>query len=571
MRQRPLRSLLVGIVAPFVTVVGLTNGASAQTCDSVSSRTSLAALSGRRIGAVDVVTADPEPLPGPAAVLNGLHVRTRESTIRRELLVAPGDTVDTLRVAESLRRLRQLHFLVDAEVRATGCGSPLDLRFVTRDGWSTKPNVQVSSSTAAVELRERNLLGTGRQATLSLRSDRGRIGIGATILDPAALGERALIAVGGSRYRDGSEWSASIARRERSVLDPWSYEGFLTRSTRAPLVVPAHEAARSTQPAAIATAFGATFLRAGAGALVGRRIHASERAVTSLQAGIEYQLAGLVAASDAPLLGARHVQRELTALDVGLRRRSVAFDTLTWLLPAEALVDVPLSLEFDAVVGVGREAVGGTPIAHWDAWAGRMWRPGAATLAVADLWAAGYRTPGRLSAGTLRGSGTYYHAAPRGFWSARLGAEWLRSPDPDMRAMVTADPTAGALPSDGRLAEAAAALSLERDLRIRPLSHSWALDGAAFAALSTRWDPAAIADGTAMARRDGEHALERLDLGVVGLGLRMAPTRLGRATARLDVGYPLLRSGGVAARPFIALSISPWLQQGRERDGRAYP
>lgn len=552
-------------------VGALTRSASAQTCDSLSSQTSLATLSGRRIGAVAVVTTDPEPLPGPAAVLNGLHVRTRESTIRRELLVAPGGTVDTLRVAESLRRLRQLRFLVDAEVRATDCGGPVDLTFVTRDGWSTKPNVQVGSSTAAVELRERNLLGTGRQATLSLRSDRGRIGVGATILDPAAFGDRALVAVGGSRYRDGSEWSATVARRERSVLDPWSYEGFVTRSTRLPLVARTSAAGGSSAPGADASTFGATFRRTGVGALVGRRVHASARAVTSLQAGIEYQRAGLVAASDAPLLGARHVQRELTALDVGVRRRSVAFDTLTWLLPAEALVDVPLSLEFDALVGVGRETVGGTPIAHLDAWAGRMWQPGATSLVVADLWASGYRTPGRLSAGTLRGSGTYYHAAPRGFWSARLGAEWLRAPDPDMRAMVTADPTAGALPSDGRLAEAVVTLSLERDLRIRPLSHSWALDGAAFAALSTRWDPAAPVDGTAMARQDGEHVLERFDLGVVGLGLRLAPTRLGRATARLDLGYPLLRSGGAAARPFIALSISPWLEQGRGRDGRADP
>src|SRR5690606_2648363 len=130
----------------------------------------------------------------------------------------------------------------------------------------------------------------------SIRSDRGRIGIGATTVDPAAFGDRALVAVGGSRYRDGSEWSAMVARRRKSVLAPWSYEGFVTRSTRTPLVAATSGTGAGTSSAADAPELGATFLRTAAGALVGRRIRASGRAVTSLQAGISYQRAGLAAA-----------------------------------------------------------------------------------------------------------------------------------------------------------------------------------------------------------------------------------------------------------------------------------
>lgn len=568
---QPRRSA-IALFAFIVATLAAPAAASAQRCDSVSSQTSLAGLSGHRIGTIGVVTADPAPLPGIAGALDALHVRTRESTVRREILVAPGDTVDTLRVAESLRRLRQLHFLVEAEVRATSCGGPAELEFVTRDEWSTKPNLQIGSSTAAFELRERNLLGTGRQAAVSIRSDRGRIGLGATLRDPALFGDRAFLAIGASRYRDGSEWSATIARRERSILDPWSYEAYASQSTRIPVVAAA--SAVGQPPGAVAgPTIGDAFRRSGAGALVGRRLRVTTTAVTSGQAGIEFERAGLVAASGAMLVGERHVSREVAALDVGLRRRSVAYDTLTWLLPAAALVDVPLAFEFDALVGVGREMTAGVPVAHLDTWAGRLWHRGPASLIIGDLWASGYLTPDRISAATLRGSGAYYRAAPRGVWSARLGAEWLRAPDPDLRAMVTADPTAGALSSEGRLAEAAVALSLEREVRLRPISRSWVLGGAAFAALSTRWDPASPSGTGAedVGRRDGEHALERLDLGVVGVGLRLAPTRLGRATARLDLGYPLLRSPGVPTRPFVALSISPWLEQGRHRDGRADP
>jgi len=88
----------------------------------------VAELSGRRIRGVQITTLDPEPFPGPARVLGSLHVRTRRSTIRRQLLVAPRDTVDTLRVAESLRRLRRLRYLADASVQAVACGRGRDGR-----------------------------------------------------------------------------------------------------------------------------------------------------------------------------------------------------------------------------------------------------------------------------------------------------------------------------------------------------------------------------------------------------------------------------------------------------------
>src|SRR5256885_11756985 len=90
--------------------------AGAQGCDSVLSRTALAALSGSRVGSVRVETRAPDALPAIVSALDHLHIRTRESTVQRLLLFAPGDTVDTLLVAESMRRLRQLRYLGDEQV-----------------------------------------------------------------------------------------------------------------------------------------------------------------------------------------------------------------------------------------------------------------------------------------------------------------------------------------------------------------------------------------------------------------------------------------------------------------------
>jgi hypothetical protein len=294
--------------------------------------------------------------------------------------------------------------------------------------------------------------------------------------------------------------------------------------------------------------------------------------VLSAQAGAEYRRAELTAAFDAPLVGPGMVRRDLVAFDVGLRRRSVAFDTVTWLLPGSGLVDVPLSFEADALIGTGYDRASGVPVTHVDLWLGKMFVPAPRSLFTADLWTSGYRSPSQWSGGSLRGSVAYFRQAPRGLWSARLAAERLFDPDPDVRALATADPATPAFSQRGRFAEGAASLSIERSVRLVGLSRSWALDGASFGAWSTRWDAATrrivTADGRALVAPEVEGPSEYLSTGVLGFGLRLSPKKAGRATARLDVGYPVLRFGDIPRRPFIAIGISPWLDQGRRRDER---
>jgi len=61
---------------------------------------------------------------------------------------------------------------------------------------------------------------------------------------------------------------------------------------------------------------------------------------------------------------------------------------------------------------------------------------------------------------------------------------------------------------------------------------------------------------------------EQVSVGVVGVGLRLSPNKPGRGSARLDVGVPVVGSGAVVRRPYVALSVLPWFEQGRQRDGR---
>ena len=531
------RSLLV--VSALVIAPALR--AQAPSCVTVSSRTGLAALVGRRIARVDVAVQAPSRLPGPAGPLTHLHARTRDATIRRHLLFAAGDTVDTLRVAESLRRLRRLRYLSDVHVDGLACGdSAVTLTVATHDEWSTKPVVRMHSTSTAVGIEERNLLGTGREATINVRSDRGRVGVGTSTTDPWFLGDRAALTLGLNAYRDGSDRYLAIGRRERSVMDRWSASAGAAEMVRQPPLLSAEQVHR-----------------VAAAADVAHRIRLSGVAATSLVLGLEYERTTAAASLGAPLVGPGEARRDFAGLGLGLRRRSVDYDTLTWLLPGGGIADVPLSLEADAMVSGGRDAVTGQPMMHVDAWTGRMWVPGPGRLLLADFWLSGYRSAGQTTAGRLRGSLAWREVAPRGFWSAQLAVERLVNPDPDLHVLDADEPTLRVLPDRARLAEGGVSTSVERELRLRRLSRSWWLDGALFGAASTRWDPA---NGTA----------ELASAALLGVGLRLAPTRLGRATARLDIGWPVWREADAPRGLAIGIAVSPWIEQGRGR-GRIGP
>jgi outer membrane protein assembly factor BamA len=126
-------------------------------------------MSGVRITSLAIVSEGPD-LPGPAQVAAGLHHVSREGTIRRQLLFAPGDTVDTLLVGETMRRLRRQRLYSDAVLLAERCdgtgGVGLVLR--TRDTWTLRPTARLrSSNSLSIGVEEKNLFGTARTVALT--------------------------------------------------------------------------------------------------------------------------------------------------------------------------------------------------------------------------------------------------------------------------------------------------------------------------------------------------------------------------------------------------------------------
>jgi hypothetical protein len=76
---------------------------------------------------------------------NKLHINTRPSVIRSQLLFQPGDPYKHRIVEETERNLRQRNYLYDATIVPVGWdGHAVDLEVRTRDVWTLNPGVNFS-------------------------------------------------------------------------------------------------------------------------------------------------------------------------------------------------------------------------------------------------------------------------------------------------------------------------------------------------------------------------------------------------------------------------------------------
>jgi hypothetical protein len=526
-----------------------------QSCSALKSEVTIGPLSGHRIDSVLVETASPR-LGRLARIVGKMHVRTRPEVIRRELLFAPGDTVDTLQVAESLRRLRKLPYLEFARVEASECpgqsGETLVLDVVTRDAWTARPDIKGSRRSPRIGLTERSLFGSGRTASLEVVSRNRKLGAGITAFDPFGFGTGVMTRAEYQRYSDGRILALSLARRRASVADRWTGEFDLYDQRDEPR-----------------TTLADNFERTGGEAIGGMRITPTgESHAVFLLAGLESEHSSLVAAPNADIVGPVRVDRRFTGPQIGLSVLSARYDTLTWLLSGGAVVDVPRTFEGEIVLGVGSGAVtvrdfdGSTDVnstanflTHYDGWVGREWLPTRSSRVVTDLWASGYSRAGEWQSSRLRAAIAAEHAASNGLWRLTIAQEQLNDPDPDVRALGIYDRALAFVPSRIRLAESALSVSIERTRHIRSVGSSLELDGSLFGALSKRWDPA-----------PSSTSAEDFTVGVAGVGLSLSPRRSGKGTVRLDYGFPVTGTPGIRSVPRFSLTIFPWLESSRHRE-----
>lgn len=106
------------------------------------------------------------------------HRDTKEWVIRQNLFIKEGDKLNSYRIADNERYLRDLDFILDSRIYVKPIpGQPyaVDLVVVTRDVFSLGATVEVSSPTKyTISLQQNNLGGMGQRVQLSTLYDQDR-------------------------------------------------------------------------------------------------------------------------------------------------------------------------------------------------------------------------------------------------------------------------------------------------------------------------------------------------------------------------------------------------------------
>ncbi|MFB3908233.1 MAG: hypothetical protein ACE15D_07500 [Candidatus Eisenbacteria bacterium] len=168
-------------------------------------------------------------------IANHLHTRTRESVVRREILVHEGGPSDSLRLQESERLLRRRGIFEWASVRAVPTDSGRTVVVRTQDLWTLGLDASFEKKAGLTEwtfgVREKNLLGSGHALrwTQVVSSDQPGALIGADLWRPFRT--RAVATIVYYDFQDADQASAYVTRPVETVFDHigWGTFGIAAR------------------------------------------------------------------------------------------------------------------------------------------------------------------------------------------------------------------------------------------------------------------------------------------------------------------------------------------------------
>ena len=146
---------------------------------------------------------------------NRFHVLTKNDTIQEELLFRSGEAYDSRTIEESARLLRNAGYLYDAVIfPVSHCNGVTDVEVITKDVWSFTPEVNIDRSGGnnnfGISLRESNLFGSGKLASISHKKDIDRVSTKVAYEDRNIQGTRVAARIALTDADDGSSGSAGI-------------------------------------------------------------------------------------------------------------------------------------------------------------------------------------------------------------------------------------------------------------------------------------------------------------------------------------------------------------------------
>ena len=156
---------------------------------------------------------------------NTLHIETRDSVIRRELLMRPRQKTDQEQIEESERILRALPFIKDAVIsQKHNTDGSVDLLVKTQDAWTTQPQFNISSEGGQTKysggFEEVNLLGYGKDLSYFYKKDVDGITHVLDYKDPQFLNTRLKLATDFQDTATGNVQNVTLERPFFSLATP---------------------------------------------------------------------------------------------------------------------------------------------------------------------------------------------------------------------------------------------------------------------------------------------------------------------------------------------------------------
>jgi hypothetical protein len=159
-----------------------------------------------------------------------LHIKTRASVVRKQLLFKPGDRYSHRLVEESERLLRSDGYFYDAWIRPVAyADGKVDLKVTTKDVWTLNPGFNFGRSggtnSTGAKLQETNFLGTGAALSLAYQSNVDRSGSSVDISDRNAFGGWTAVDVNYASFSDGHQRGFNVTRPFYALDSRWAASG----------------------------------------------------------------------------------------------------------------------------------------------------------------------------------------------------------------------------------------------------------------------------------------------------------------------------------------------------------
>src|SRR5229473_1705575 len=158
---------------------------------------------------------------------NALHIQTRASVIRRQLLFKPGERVSARLIEETERLMRSNRIFYDVSIVPVGYrDGVVDIEVRTRDTWTLEPGASASRAggvnKTGFTLRDTNALGTGVLIGAARSTDADRTETKYSVSQLHGFDGWTAIDYSHSRLSDGQSNAMSIARPFYAMDTRWA-------------------------------------------------------------------------------------------------------------------------------------------------------------------------------------------------------------------------------------------------------------------------------------------------------------------------------------------------------------